>query len=72
MSKSVFTNVNTLSQIFQVPGSLPYENPEADWMEEEQGPSWKNKKEVIFFVKKVAGELFPFRLMVKNKPWHFK
>lgn len=23
-------------------------------------------------VKKVAGDLFPFRLMVKNKPWNFK
>lgn len=50
MSKSVFTNVNTLSQILRVPGRLPYENPESDWMEEEQEPSWKDEKEVIFLV----------------------
>lgn len=40
MSKSVFTNVNTLSQILRVPGSLLYKNPEADQMEEEQELSW--------------------------------
>lgn len=49
MSKSVFTNVNTL---FQDPstlsGSFPYENTETDGMEQKQKGSWKDKKEAHF------------------------
>lgn len=76
MSKSVFTNVNILFQKpSAVSGSFPYENTETDWVEQKQKPSWKDKKEAHLLCsqkQQSVWHLFPFRLMVKSKPWHFK
>lgn len=74
MSKSVFTNFNILfREPSAVSGSFLYESTETDWMEQKQRPSGKDKRQSIFFVCKIVLEgVFLFRLIVKNKPWHFK
>lgn len=69
MSKSVFTNVNTL---FQDPstlsGSFPYENTETDGMKQKQNKFMEGQKGSPFslLVKMVVYGLFPFRLIVNN------